>query len=248
MNIQNRTDHISDEILAFPFAKMLLVKAFIPVVFAIGFVGNVAFLVLLARVKTMRTITNLYLANLAAADLMVLSLQTLFQIWSYKAVLLLSEPFHKSLGCGMFYFCASLSFCASVLFITLVSFDRYFAVCHPVKYRNKKNKKQTSCILTLLIWMIAAAFGILGILSFGKLVADYCILLPSHEKYKYVPVVVRDCQPVHPFFENVSLQIYVALFITSVIANSIINIKIVQGLTRPSPGENGNQQNQQIKT
>ena len=64
-DIQNWTDHkIADEILAFPLAKVLLVKAFIPVVFSVGFVGNAAFLVLLARVKTMRTITNLYLANL----------------------------------------------------------------------------------------------------------------------------------------------------------------------------------------
>ena len=139
---------------------------------------------------------------------MFLSLETLFHVWSYKAVLLLGEPFYKSLGCGMYYFSGYLSSSASILFITLVSFDRYFAVCHPVKYRNKKSKKQTSHVLTLSIWIIAAAFGALGTLSFGRSAVDFCILWPSHEKYKYFPEVVRICQPVHLVFENVSVKVY----------------------------------------
>ena len=245
-DIQNWTHHkIADEILTFPLAKILLVKAFIPVVFVIGFVGNVAFLVLLARVKTMRTITNFYLANLAVADLIVLSLKALYQLLSYQAVL--GDPFHRSLGCGMNTYFGLKSSSASVLFITLVSFDRYFAVCHPVKYRSKKNKKRTSYILTLFIWTIAASIGLLGTLSFGRLVVDYCILWPAHDKYKYFPQVVKKCQPLHPVFENISLKVYLTLFITSVIANSIINIKILQTLTRPVPGENGNEQSQQMK-
>ena len=248
VDIQNWTDHkIDNEVLVFPLAKILLVKAFIPVVFVIGVFGNVAFLVLLVRVKSMRTITNFYLANLAAVDLMFLSLQTLHQSWSYRAVLLLGAPFYKSLGCGIYFFIIHLSSCASVLFITLVSSDRYFAVCHPVWYRNKKSKKQRSCIFTLLMWVFSAAFGVLGTLSFGRLVVDYCILWPSREKYKHFSEAVKNCKPIHPLFGEVSLKVYLALFITSVIANSIINIKIVQGLTRPPPGENEPQQNQRIK-
>ena len=248
VKIRNWTDHrIADEQLAFSLANFLLVNAFIPVVFVIGFVGNVAFFVLLARVKAMRTITNFYLANLAASDLMYLSLQTFYRPWTYHAVLLLSEPFYKSLGCRMYHFGTHLSSSASLLFITLVSFDRYFAVCHPVKYRIRKNKKQTSYILTLFMWTIAASVGTLGALSFGRLGVQYCILWPSREKYKYFPEVVMKCKHVYSIFENVSLGVYIALFTTSVIANSFVNTKIVQGLTRPPPGENGHQQNQSIK-
>ena len=246
--IQNWTNHnITDAIPVFPLANIVLawlVKAFIPVVFVIGLVGNVAFLVLLIRVKTMRTITNFYLANLAAADLMVLFLKTLYQLWRHQAVQ--SVPFHRGLGCGMFNYFSHKSSCASVLFITLVSFDRYFAVCYPVKYRNKKNKKQASYIFTLSLWMISALFGLLGTMSFGKLVVQYCICWPSHEKYMYFPEEVKKCLPIHPSFEMISLIVYLALFITSMIANSIINIKITQRLRRPPPGENGNKQNQKI--
>ena len=57
---QNWTDQkISPEF--FKPTSILLELIFIPVVFVIGFVGNVAFLLLVARVKTMRTIINFYL-------------------------------------------------------------------------------------------------------------------------------------------------------------------------------------------
>ena len=188
-DIQNWTYHkIADEILTLTLTKSLLVKAFIPVVLVIGFVGNVAFLVLLARVKTIRTITNLYLANLAVADMMVLLLKAVLQLWSYQAIL--GEPYNTSLGCGVSAYFGLKSSCASVLFITLVGFDRYFAVCHPIRYLNRKNKKQTSYIFTIFIWIIAASVGLLSTLSFGKLEVDYCILWPAHDKGAFINTLV----------------------------------------------------------
>ena len=77
----------------------------------------------------------------------------------------------------MYHFITHLLSSASVLFIILVSFNRYFAVATQSSTATKRNKKQTSFILTLFILRFAAAFGILvarrvlcGIAFFGHLV------------------------------------------------------------------------------
>ena len=233
-----------------PFTT-LLVKIFIPIVFIIGFLGNVAFLFLLARVKKMRTITNFYLANLAAADLLILFLETLTRLWHHLSSSQVStERFHTrtSFGCVMFYFAIHVPPIASIFLITIVSFDRYFAICHPLKYRNKKNKKRVSYILILLAWLISAVLSLLRALASGRLIY-ICIVWPSHEKYKYFPDRVTRCNPIHHFFREDILEnlVHSVPFIAALIINTIINIRIIQRLRSPPPGDNGNQQNQQIK-
>ena len=250
-DVRNWSDaKIADQLFTPPLTT-LLAKTFIPMVFIIGFFGNVAFLLLLARVKTMRTITNFYLANLAAADLMILSLETFTRLRYYLiSNQVTTERFHTrtNFGCVMFYFTIHLPAIASILLITLVSFDRYFAICHPLKYRNKKNKKQASCVLTLLAWIISAVLSLFRALASGRLIY-ICIIWPSHEKYKYFPDTVTRCNPIHHFFREDILEnlVHSAPFIAALITNTIINIRIIQRLRSPPPGENGNQQHQQIK-
>ena len=70
-NVSNLTDQEINEMILHSSSEILQVKAIIPMIFVIGILGNMAFFLLLARVKAMRTITNFYLANLAAADIMV---------------------------------------------------------------------------------------------------------------------------------------------------------------------------------
>ena len=249
-NISNWSDtKIAIEMLKPTLTTNFIVKAFIPVAFIIGFVGNVAFFLLIARVKTMRTTTNFYLANLAAADLLYLSLETLNQLWRYISFkYVYSEPYHTNFGCFISYFTIHLASLSSIMLITLVSFDRYLAICYPIKYRITKNKKQTSYILTLLIWIISAILCILRSLADARLEYE-CILWPHREKYQYFSDTVRHCKPIHPFFHTETLEhvVHSVPFIAALVINFSVNIRIIQRLRKPPPGENGSQQNEQIK-
>ena len=148
----------------------------------------------------------------------------------------------------MFFFARHVASLSSILLITLISFDRYFAICYPIKYHITKNKKQLSYILSFLTWIISAVFSLFRSLASARL-ENECILWPSQEKYQYFPGTVRYCTPIHPYFQKEILEhvVHSAPFITACVMNSIINIKIIQRLRRPPPGENGNQQNDQIK-
>ena len=145
-DVRNWSDtKIADEILQSTLFTTLLAKIFIPVVSAFGCFGNVAFFLLLARVKTMRTTYNFYLANLATADLMFLSVETFYHSWRYiffkYTENVESEPFNTNFGCGMLYFATHVSSLSSILLMTLVSFDRYFAICYPHKVPLHKEKE-----------------------------------------------------------------------------------------------------------
>ena len=249
-DVRNWSDtKIADEMLKPTLLTTIIVKAFIPVVFVIGGFGNIAFFLLIARVKTMRTTINFYLANLAAADLLLLSHETLGNSWRYISFKYVkSESFHTNFGCGMFSFGLHVASLSSIMLITLIGFDRYFAICYPIKYRITKNKEQVSYILSFLTWIISAVFSLFRSLASARL-ENECILWPSREKYQYFPGIVRHCRPIHPFFQREILEhiVHSAPFFVAFVMNSIINIKIIQRLRRPPPGENGNQKNQQIK-
>ena len=198
VNIQNWTDHnIANGKLTSTLTEFL-VKAFISVVFVIGFLGIVAITLLPARIKTMRTITN-FLSGQSGCCWFVVSYHA--NQWPITMLHIVGEPFHKSLGCGIYRFFDHLITCAAVLLITLVGMGQYFAVCHSLKYRSIKSQKRTCYIPILFIYMTAAAFGLLGALSFGRLIHS-CILWPPHENYKKFPEVLRRCQPIHPVFDS----------------------------------------------
>ena len=247
-DVRNWTDtQIAGEMLQTAYST--LEKVFIPLIFAIGFVGNVTFLLILGRVKRMRTVTNFYLANLAAADLIVLSIELVVRILRYVNFnQVKSHPFYTDFGCGMFIFVAHLPTLSSISLITCVTFDRYFAICHPLKYRNTRIKKKISVILVILLWVISLVFSLCSVLAYGRL--EYiCIRWPPSEKYNNLPGIVRLCNPIHPFFQKDILEqvIHSIPYVAALIPNTFITISIVHRLTVPPPGENGNNQNERKK-
>ena len=221
-------------------------KVIIPIIFIIGVLGNVAFFLLLARVETMRTITNFYLANLAAADLMILILETMYQLWSYRSsIVLWNNPFNSSFGCISFIFGYNLFYCASTLLITIVSIDRYIAICRPLKYLYMKLNKKKTYILTALIWIISVLFSALNIPHFVRVV-HVCIIWPADRNYVNFPNTGRYCGSLNPFMEKVAgFNQFFPLFL-ALITTTVFNIKIIQKLRQPPQNGNFNQMKRRI--
>ena len=194
----------------------------------------------------MRTLTNFYLANLAFADIVVLLQKVGHLTSSYRqSILVWSEPFHQSIGCVLNYFLCALSYSASIMLITFISFDRYFAICKPVKYRLMKNKKRFSFTAISLIWICSAIISYPLILIHGRLVFK-CIIWPSEEKYHTFPDFGRYCGAIYPATEDIT-YIFLMIFLFAIlITNSILYIKIIKKLKQPV-GENSKNPNQNVK-
>ncbi len=120
----------------------------------IGVPGNLSFLVSVARVPYMRTITNIFLVSLSVADLTFL----LFSVTSY--LLYLAAPVRShihsllNLSCPVSFSIPFLTYFASVGTIWLVSAERYYAICRPLKHMAVHTKKR-AVKLVLATWAVS---------------------------------------------------------------------------------------------
>lgn len=92
-------------------------------IFLVGIVGNGLVIFSVLRFSKMRTATNMYLLNLAMADILFL-FALVFFIPSY---LLQRWPFNTGC-CILFFGLTAINWYASVFTLTAMSIDRYFAV------------------------------------------------------------------------------------------------------------------------
>ena len=148
-------DHqLSD--LYYTTGQAILIQVLYPIVAALGFIGNASFLVVLVYVRDMHTITNLYLGNLAVANLMELLLSTLrhFRGLYGSRGFANADNIESSLWCIIDKAAVHVFFYSSLGFVTLVSLERFFAVCYPIKYRNAVSKARAIKYITFT-WILA---------------------------------------------------------------------------------------------
>ncbi|GFO44702.1 orexin receptor type 2-like, partial [Plakobranchus ocellatus] len=69
--LPNTSDNTSS-ITALPVYVTIYVTIFNIIIFVVGIIGNILVILVVSRVKDMRTSINLYLTNLSVADLLVL--------------------------------------------------------------------------------------------------------------------------------------------------------------------------------
>lgn len=118
----------------------------------VGVSGNVLVPVVVMRTRDLRSSTNLLLVNLAAADLLVLlvSLPTaLTELHSRPETWVLGEPMCKLVPFVEYCVCH-----ASVLTILVISFERYYAICRPLR-ASYTCTKMRACTCILTIWASA---------------------------------------------------------------------------------------------
>ncbi|KAI8130089.1 Growth hormone secretagogue receptor type 1 [Lucilia cuprina] len=125
------------------------------VIMLMGVIGNVMVPIVIVRTKDMRNSTNIFLTNLSIADLLVLLICT-----PTVLVELNTKPETWVLGHEM---CKAVPFVeltvahASVLTILAISFERYYAICEPLKAGYVCTKTRAILICSLA-WGIAALF------------------------------------------------------------------------------------------
>ncbi|BFZ18004.1 hypothetical protein BsWGS_21043 [Bradybaena similaris] len=127
------------------------VAVFLLIVAAV--VGNVLIIIIVCSSKTMRTTTNIYIANLAGADLIIACLPT----WIY-----LLKDVKKFWAVGWFFckfnaFIQIQAMCALSLIMIVIAGDRFFAVVYPLKARVTHNRVK---YVLVIVWTTAIAVAV----------------------------------------------------------------------------------------
>ncbi|XP_077988465.1 somatostatin receptor type 5-like [Glandiceps talaboti] len=145
--------------------RTTVIPSFFGFVCLLGIIGNGVVIAVLLRFTNMRTVPNIYIVNLAFADLLFM-LSMPFLAYQYAAN---NWIFGKAI-CKIVFAVDGMNMFTGIFILTAMSIDRYFAIVHgitSIKYRTVRNARIVNCclwclsiIVTLPLWMYSSTFDI----------------------------------------------------------------------------------------
>eukprot|EP00070_Physeter_catodon_P049374 XP_028356268.1 kappa-type opioid receptor isoform X2 [Physeter catodon] len=150
----------------------------------------------IVRYTKMKTATNIYIFNLALADALVTTTMP-FQSTVY---LMNSWPFGDVL-CKIVISIDYYNMFTSIFTLTMMSVDRYIAVCHPVKALDFRTPLKAK-IINICIWILSSSVGISAIVLGGTKVREgsvVCSLQFPDNDYSWWDLFMKICVFVFAF-------------------------------------------------
>uniref|UniRef100_A0A4W3J9H4 Apelin receptor a n=1 Tax=Callorhinchus milii TaxID=7868 RepID=A0A4W3J9H4_CALMI len=190
-------------------------------VFVFGLSGNGVVICTVWRSRTKRRSADIYIGNLALADL---AFVVTLPLWAVYAALEYHWAF-GSLLCKVSSYLVMVNMYASIFCLTCLSFDRYLAIVYSLS--STKLRSRESMILSLgMIWLLA------GILALPAL-----ILRQTQEKYNRTICdmdfsVVGDTDVEHYWIAGLSLSATAMGFLLPFLLMSIFYCSIANTVTR----------------
>ncbi|XP_070560089.1 melatonin receptor type 1B-B-like [Ptychodera flava] len=125
---------------------------FLTSVCVIGFLGNILVLAVYSRKRSLGHSSSLYMLNLAIGDLLALVVM----------VLHITEFYHDTWPilwktdemCVVHRFLRYVGFNITVFTMVAIAIDRYFAICHPMKFKISFTLKRTIFII-IFLWILS---------------------------------------------------------------------------------------------
>ncbi|NWR63100.1 AGTR2 protein, partial [Bucorvus abyssinicus] len=159
-----------------------LIPALFSVVFVLGLLGNSVVVVVLCRHSGPKTVANIYIFNLAVADLLCLATLPFWATYYAQGY----NWLFGSLMCKISSSVLCLNMFASIFFITCMSVDRYRAIVHPI--RSQRRTLQQAYFVALVMWGLAClsslpTFYFRDTHYIESLGVDACIMDFPHENY-----------------------------------------------------------------
>ncbi|CAG0895467.1 unnamed protein product [Cyprideis torosa] len=140
-----------------PFRILLPITGICVVFFITGMLGNICTCLVIARKTYMHTATNLYLLNLAVADMLTLLIGMpahLYSSWNWYP-----WPYGNTVCKLKGIFVEAPAF-ASILTIVAFTTERYVAVCYPMRLSDLKAKLYRALKLITILWIVAFVFSL----------------------------------------------------------------------------------------
>ncbi|KAK6476170.1 somatostatin receptor type 5-like [Huso huso] len=127
----------------------IIIPIIYSIVFAVGLGGNTLAIYVVLRYTKMKTVTNIYILNLAVADelfmlgLPFLATQNALSYWPFGIFL-----------CRLVMTVDSINQFTSIFCLTVMSIDRYLAVVHPIK-STKWRRPRIAKMINATVWILS---------------------------------------------------------------------------------------------
>ncbi|XP_072037160.1 thyrotropin-releasing hormone receptor-like [Amphiura filiformis] len=214
-----------------------IITVFYPILLTFGLFGNLAFLAVVAKIPSMRTLTNAYLANLAICDTVYIISQGNDVLGDYLRYAPLDNKSHDTnLSCIMRTAGLYVSLFTSVCLLLTMTTERFLGICRPLQHRFIATKERTVKLI-ILCWIMGVLYSGLVVPRWGK-VTIVCVLWPNTDRFSDLPSKLSFfCSPIHPFFAKVSLIAQACPFVIATIFNTIMFSRIIKKLHERISGD-----------
>ncbi|XP_071479573.1 neuropeptides B/W receptor type 2-like [Diadema antillarum] len=215
------------ESFAYSKSDLFYIAVLLPFLCSAGVILNCSFLFVVHRVPTMKTITNVYLVNVAIADVLFLLAVLVFKLSKLRASPVVRDV--SGLGpaaCIILYTVANIARFASLGFISAVTWERFCAVCRPYSRRSTSSYAIT---VSITIWLLATALSATIIPAYGKYF-EACVLWPDSPDFDSWPsrvLLIGQFAQWHSSYSNIAQTI--PFFITFIV-NTYFFFRIIRGL------------------
>lgn len=188
------------------------------IIFVLGAVGNLLVVWMYTTVRNrLKTMTDVYLLNLAVADLLFLCMLPFWAVdatrgWGFGDIL-----------CKMVSAVYKINFFSSMLLLTCISVDRYIAIVQVTKAQNLKRKRLFYSKLACVgVWSLSTLLA-LPELIFAKVKTgqSFCTMVYWNNAYNRTKILVLSLQICMGFF----LPLLIMLFCYSVIIRKLLQAK-----------------------
>ncbi|XP_070577054.1 thyrotropin-releasing hormone receptor-like [Ptychodera flava] len=124
-----------------------------------GILLNCLYLYVVVRVRSMHTLTNMYLSNQAVVDCMFLVLYCLQAVGEpISSDIIHDKTYLGAAGCLLVNILLDVFLFVSEFNIVLVTFERYMAICRPFTADRISSKSRTRKLI-ILTWVVGLAFS-----------------------------------------------------------------------------------------
>ncbi len=185
----------------------VMVTVLLPIISIFGLIGNAALLIVIVKIREMRTITNFYLGNLAISDFvfLFLALTSYLRIYFESNGLLIVDNIKNSALCILESSSRHIFFFASIAFVVLVSSERFNAICSPIKYHILSHSKKRAVKYVASIWIFAVIAAFLMSPMWSK-VTTFCVIWDmsgTYDIFSYCDSVALAWTYFHSIIEHV---------------------------------------------
>ncbi|XP_022108419.1 nociceptin receptor-like [Acanthaster planci] len=231
--------HITEEdvrLLEYSTIDIVVFKYMVPFIKAFGLLANLAYFFTLFRVRDLRNTANFYLANLAVADTIILI--NGFVPDQHEIIHTRYRSDYGNFSDAYFSFflvsvmVLDMSLDLGKSFCTLITVERYIAICHPFKYNQIQTKKR-AVMLATVAWLIPIAFGIATLVQRQSTWIYVCQIGPIGDQYDSLTGLLknRKLQQLPLAYELVLVSVLCLVLLV----NFVLYVLIIKAIRKPSP-------------
>ncbi|KAL9983703.1 hypothetical protein ACROYT_G005919 [Oculina patagonica] len=175
-NITHRTNVTALQLFTFPTDIKIGMTSAYAVIFIIALLGNTLGLFVVFKKSSSPSVTNLFIANMAVADLILTLTVMPFQVAYFYRLNIWIGGTLGNITCKALFYIIPVSIAATVLTMLIISIDRFYAVFYPLREKLFRRPRILSAIIWILSFALMVPYPILFQVQFFPSINEYICL------------------------------------------------------------------------